>query len=209
LDRWSPRRPGRHVAFYVRARDVGEGFETSVEVDGRAVKVRFLSPAKQARRARRSELFLAGAVGACLIVVGAFATAITVRENAETRLASLEQIGTAKLRAAKAYDRLKVQTRALDAAGVRSSRLSNYLSDLAWATAAKAPSAHIDALHWQHGYMGLEVRGDTAPFGASDRTVIKSDRPIRPGLWLYGVAPAAQRAQHEAVSAPRVSSPPP
>ncbi|MDR3511015.1 MAG: hypothetical protein P4L73_05235 [Caulobacteraceae bacterium] len=203
LEAWTPGRPARHAAFYVRARDVGEGFETTVQVDGRHIKVSFLSPAEQARRARRSLMLFSVAAAAGLLLFVAVAAAIAGRVSTEARLSALEQTAAARVRAAKAYERLKVQTRLLNAAGARGSSLADYLADLAWATAAKAPAAHIDALHWQHGYMGVEVRGDAAPFAAPDRTVIKADRPIRPGLWLYGVAPAARGS---AVSAARPSA---
>jgi hypothetical protein len=194
LEAWSPGRPARHAAFYVRARDVGEGFETTVQVDGRAVKVSFLSPVEQARRARRSLIMISIAAATALLIFGAVAAAVGARASAEARLAGLEQTAAAQLRAARAYQRLKVQTRMLNAAGARGSSVSDYLADLAWASAAKAPDAHIDALHWQHGYMCVEVRGDVAPFAGGDRTVIKADKPIQPGLWLYGVAPVVRGA---------------
>lgn len=206
LDGWSPGRPGRYVAFYVRSRDVGDGFETTVTVDGRPVEVSFLPRAEQARRAQRSLTILLASAAAGLVIALALATAIGVHANIETRLADLEQQALARQRDATLEARQRAQARALNALGARGSSINDYLSDLAWATASKAPDAHIDALHWQHGYMGVEVRGSTAPFAAQDRTVIKADKPVRPGVWLWGVAPAGLHPS-PAAAAPVVAGP--
>jgi hypothetical protein len=73
---------------------------------------------------------------------------------------------------------------------------------MAWAGAAKAPAAHIDALHWERGYMAVEVRGDTPPFANPDRAVLKADKPSRPGVWLWGVEPAAAARPADPAPAP-------
>ena len=64
-------------------------------------------------------------------------------------------------------------------------------SDLAWASAAKSADAHIEVLHWQGGVMTLEAIGDRPPFEPDgDRRVERSKRPVRNGVWVWGVGPA-------------------
>jgi hypothetical protein len=192
LDNWSPGKPGRYVALYLRARDLGDGLETVVPVDGRSVRVRFHSKAEQRRLARRTAVMASGAVLVCFLVASAVASALAVHGTASDRLTAAEQTATARLHEARLNERLKAQTRILNTLSAKGATVGDYLKDLAWATAAKAPDAHIDALHWQHGYMGVEVRGDMPPFVAQDRAIIKSDKPVRTGVWLWGVAPAGR-----------------
>jgi hypothetical protein len=73
--------------------------------------------------------------------------------------------------------------------------MDDLVKSLAWASTAKAPQARIEGLHWDHGFMAAEVRGDEAPFQRLDRPVQKSARPARPGVWLWGVAPSEETAR--------------
>jgi hypothetical protein len=72
----------------------------------------------------------------------------------------------------------------------RGAPLRDVAADLAWASAAKAPDVRLEALHWRRGVMALEVRGGKPPFEAdSGRPVERSRRPLRPGVWVWGVGP--------------------
>ncbi|WP_423306981.1 hypothetical protein [Caulobacter sp. KR2-114] len=194
LEPWRPGRPARFAAFYARARDVGEALEEVVEVDGQARAVRFVSARVQARKAQGA-IALALLLGMLAASVGtAFAYALVARGADAERLESLTPAVAGKARLAKALDRQRRESRALENGGVRGLALSDYLSDLAWASAAKAPGARIDAVHWDHGLMAVEAHGDQPPFAAGDRQVTKVPKPIRPGLWLWGVEPAAHRS---------------
>jgi hypothetical protein len=192
LEPWSLGRPARYAVCYVRAREIGDRFDTTVVVDGRPIRVRLFSRIERQRQARTSAMVIAGALGAGLLVLGSLSSAVSTRAEAALKLAAAQQTVAVRLRQAETLDRLKDQTRALIAVHVRGQGLNDFLSDLAWASTTKNPSAHIDALHWERGLMGVQVRGDTPPFGQTDRAVIKADKPVRPGVWLWGVGPSGQ-----------------
>jgi hypothetical protein len=189
LEPWRPGQPARYATFYVRAQDVGDELSTTMQVDGRAIAIQFLSAAEQSRRARRLLIIALIAGGFAAVIVGAVTTALAGRAAGEQRLAGLEQLALTRLKQTEAENRLKAQTRALDRARIEGRRMSDLFKDLNWASGAKAPGAHIQALHWAHGTMAVEVRGDTAPFTQSDRAVFRVEKPLRPGVWLWGVTP--------------------
>lgn len=193
LDGWAPGRPARFAAFYVRAAEIGERLSTTVEVDGAPVDVQFVSE-RERRRQARTLLTGAGVAGGLAVVLAlALLCAVQARIQASARLDTLEQQADSRLRQAQKLAALKLQARALDAAGARGASLVQVLDDLAVVSAAKAPNAHIQAFHWDRGYMGVEVRGDAQPFAAIDRQVQRADKPVRPDVWLWGVAPPAGR----------------
>jgi hypothetical protein len=208
LDSWTLGRPARYAVFYVRAREIGDRFDTTVVVDGRSIRVRLFSSAERQRQARVSAIVLVGGISASLLVLGALTSALSTRSEATFKLAALQQTAAVRLRQAATLDRLKDQARGLTAAHVRGQSLNDFLNDLAWASAAKTPGAHIDTLHWERGLMGVEVRGDTPPFGQADRAVIKADKPVRPGVWLWGVGPAQARAKAPAPAAAALGAQP-
>jgi hypothetical protein len=190
LDTWSLGRPARYAACYVRAQEAGDDFETTVSVDGRSVRVRFLSMDVRARQAKRVGVIAAVAGLTALLVVAGLTSALSVRAETADRLANAEMLSARRLAKARAEAQLVAQTRLLDAAGVRHRGIGDLLEDIAWASSAKAPEAHIDSLHWERGYMAVEVRGDGPAFAQPDRAVLKADKQARPGVWLWGVEPA-------------------
>jgi hypothetical protein len=208
LDRWGFGRPARYAVCYVRSREVGDRFDTTVVVDGRPFRIQLFSNAEQRRRAQTSLMVLAGMIVVVLLIAAALVSAWSTRSQATLKLAAVQQAAAVRLHQAESLERLKDQTRGLNAAHVRGQSLNDFLNDLAWASAAKAPGAHIDTLHWERGLMGIEVRGDAPPFGQSDRAVIKVDKPVRPGVWLWGVGaagrtPPAVPVQSRAASGPQ------
>jgi hypothetical protein len=190
LEPWAPGRAGRHAAFYVRASEVGERLTVTPVIEGRTVSVSFLSFAEQTRRARRLGVIGLTAGVLVVLVLGGVSLALGARAKAEERLATVELQAARKLNQAEAVERLKHQSRALVAARLRGQGLDDFLRDLAWASSAKAAATRIEGVHWDHGFMAVEVRGDATPFERLDRAVQKSAKPARAGVWLWGVAPS-------------------
>jgi hypothetical protein len=188
LEGWRPGAAGRFAAFYVLARDLSGRLDAKVEVGDRTVAVSFLTPALQRDRAR-GVLIVLGTVGvAAVLATLSVGSAFLRRAEAEAALSALETRASGKLHAAELRQRLRDQSRALDGELGRGGSLREALGDLAWASAAKAPDAHIEGFHWQPGLLAVEVRGATAPFESSeDRTARKSPKPLRRGVWLWGV----------------------
>ena len=189
LDPWSPGRPSRYAVCYVRAQEAGETFEAQVEIDGRTITIPFLSTAERNRRARRLGGLAAIVAVTTLSLAWAVSTALTIRSDTDDRIAAADLRAAHRLRQAQEQARVHKEARLLDAAAGAHQGLADLLGDIAWTASTKAPDAHIDALHWEHGYIAVEVRGETAPFNNPDRAVLKAGKPIRPGVWLWGVGP--------------------
>lgn len=187
LDPWSLNRAVRYAAFYVRAEEASEDLVNAVDVNGRLVRVRFLSRAQRNRRARRLGFLAAVSSLAALAVSGSLTSALAVRRETTAQLDAVEKIASAKYRAAKAYDRERLLFQSLEKAGVSHQQLSDVLADLDWASRSKAPDARIEALHWDHGHFAVEVRGDGPPF-LPGRAMTKDAKPLRARTWLWGVA---------------------
>jgi hypothetical protein len=190
LEGWRPGGPGRFAAFYVLARDLSGRLETTVEVDGRDLSVTFLSADLQRQRVRwLASVGIASGVAAALLVF-TVGTALMRRAEAEAGLSALETRADGKLRAVQARERLKEQTRALDAQLNRGARLGDVLGAIAGASSAKSPDAHIEGFHWEPGLVAVEVRGTQAPFDVPrDQVLRKSAKPVRRGVWLWGLTP--------------------
>lgn len=190
LQRLTPWRPGassRWAVFYARIQDVGDRLSAALEVEGRPFRVTFVPLAEQARAARRG-IFVALGVGvACVMVVAAVLSALAARSAANDRLETVEQLAALHLGEAQKEARIRDQERALDAEGMRGRSLDTFLRDLAWVSTAKAPNARIQALHWDHGYTAVEVRGDEEPFTRVDRGVRRSNKVLGRDVRLWGV----------------------
>jgi len=189
ISSWAPGRPGRFAAFYVRAKEYRAPFETDVDVEGQLVRVAFGTSGEQVRRARQvaSVLVMLIAVGA--VAGTGIALALNVRRQGEMRLAATEALVTAKVAAIRTYRRQAAMSRTLQLAVGQARPVSSVVEDLAWVTAEKTPDARIAAVHWQGGVMAVEVRGEQPPFIAPDRRLERSAKPLRSGIWLWGVGP--------------------
>lgn len=187
IGRWAYRSPARFAAIYARQSDVGDGFSTTVELDGRLMTVTFPSARRQMARARQLLVVTTLATTATFLFIATGATIWSARSQAEQRLAALEQQAARKLLQAQAAERLSAQARALDAQGLRGTRAADVLGDLSWASTARRPDARVAAFHWEAGVVAVEARGEDSPFAASDRLVERSSAPVRPGTWLWGV----------------------
>lgn len=191
LDPWAPGKPARFAAFYVRAQEIGEQLSARPIVEGEPVAIEFLSRTARRRRSQRFIVLAAVAGLFTAILLGATLSAVSVRGRAAAELDDAEQLATLKLSQARAMQRLKEQSRVLDGAGLKGRSLEAFLSDLTWASLAKAPDAKILAMRWEHGLMAFEVKGDATPFTRLDRPVRKGERAAAGGNTLWGVGPAS------------------
>lgn len=189
LDPWSPGRPGRFAAVYLRIADVGAGLTVSPEVEGRVITVRFLSFAEQKRQATRALIGAVAIAGLLALIVGGIALALRARARTEVELAQGEATAARQLKKAEDLAQLKRQSRVLQAERLSGLQLGDLVQDLNWAASAKTPAAQFEGVHWDHGFMAVEVRGDAPAFFRLDRPVQKSVRPARAGVWLWGVSP--------------------
>ena len=188
LDPWFVGRSARYAAFYVRTHE-GANVESTVEVHGQPMRVRFLSAAERGRRVRGLAMLAGVTGGLALVFSAAVTTALSTHAETAERLDAVAQIAAAKVRVAKALERQRLTGLALDAVGVRRLGLKTVLGDLAWTSGAKTPGARIVAFHWDHGHIALEARGDEPPVVAGSRTLIRADKPVRPHVRLWGVEP--------------------
>lgn len=178
----------RFVAFYVRAADFTESFTAQALVDGETHKVRLDHPAERRRRsARMATLSLAGTV-LLLIVAGALTTALARRDRLSQTLDAAEQQASAKLRQAQIINRRTREATLLEAASRQDTTVDTVIADLNWAAANLAPEARVQAFHWQGGALALESLGPTAPILGGDRALLRSSKPIRPGVWAWATA---------------------
>jgi hypothetical protein len=198
LQGWRPGAPGRFVAAYVRRADVGDGLAASEAFEGRDLQFEFIPPGRRQALARRFVLAAAAAGAASLVLAVAVATALQGRGETAARLAGLEQTLDRQQRqqAARAY--LASRDQLLASAGMAAQQPSRVLSDLAWMAQNRVEGVNLEAVLWEPGLVAAEVRGDQAPFQATDRALRRADRPIRPGVSLWGVidtGPAGQAAR--------------
>jgi len=178
LTPWRPVQTARFAACYVRIAEIAERFETQVEVEGRPVPVVFEPPESLARRARRSLLVGAGAAVVVALLFVSIAGALLARAQGEEQLAALEHDAAMKLQRAEAAQSFRRQSTAL-AAAAPGELVSAPLADLAWAMAARAPDARIEAWRWDHGVSRVEARGEASPFADSHRAVTREGA----GVW--------------------------
>jgi hypothetical protein len=198
---WAPGRPGRYAVFYLRAREFHAPFETTVEVDGQPLPVRFGTPARDAARVK-----LAGLALILLVLTGAVLGASTllalrVREAANVRLEAAEQMATSRLRMAEAFSKRTNDTQDLRALVGSARPLSDVISDLTWVATSRTAEARIVGVHWDRSLLAVEARGDQPPLLAVDRPLRRSDRPLRPGVWLWAVGGRRPDGEPRPVSA--------
>ncbi len=184
---WSPGQPGRFAAFYIRRSDYRSPFETVVDVDGEAFRVAFGANAPDLRRLR--SLVVAGALMTVMLGLVALGvgTALTARADVDGRLDVLARQAAARAREGRQIQAQLQVGVALARAEGRAGLSSDVLDDLDWLSHARTAEVQILAVHWDHGLLAVESRGEATPIAATDRDVVRSPRPIKPGVWLWGV----------------------
>jgi len=193
LGPWRRGVPGRFAAVYVRRDEVGERLEVPVHLDGAEASVSFLSPAEQRRRyGGLMAVVIAAAAATFMIAVGA-GMALDRRAATEAELQRLEQQANTKAVQVRRGAALAAQNRAIAIEQLDGRSVGDLLADLDWLSAAKAPDARVRAVHWDHGYLALEAKGDASPLLPSNREVRRAERPVEQGVWLWGVEEADDR----------------
>jgi hypothetical protein len=178
LESWRPSHPSRFAAFYIRRTDYRGPFETVVNVDGTSISVAF-GGKKPSLTALRPALFAGLCAAVVLALVGlTVSMTLSARQEADMRQAQQQQAQNA---VSVAIDRARGQ--ALRPAGV--------IEDLDWLARSRVADAQILAIHWDHGLLAIESRGEAPPLTASDRQLVRSPRHLRPGIWLWGMRPLA------------------
>lgn len=187
LGRWAVGQPGRYAAFYVRAREFREPFETTVDVDGQAVKVRFGAAGADMQRLRGLAAAVVLVVLAGAVLGAGVMLALGARSEATAQLEADEQLAASRLKMAQAYRDRSNQARDLRVAVGRARPLADVMADLTWVATSKTPEARIVGVHWEDGLLAVEARGEQPPFLAVDRPIERSAKPLRPGVWLWAV----------------------
>lgn len=205
LEGWRPGFAARFAAFYVLARDVDGRLETHAQVDGKDVRVVFESADEAARRAKRLGLIGLAAGAVAFLIVLAVGLALSRRAELEAGLATAEQKAVVKLKGVSGKARLKAQAQALRAWPEKGAPVAEVLADIAWVSGAKSGAIEIEGAHWDRGYLAIEARSAKPPivvFG--DQTLERSAKPIRQGVWLWGVQ---RQVLKSSVDAPVVALP--
>lgn len=189
LDRWKPGAPGRYAAIYARRDDVREGLTAVADLDGRAIAVQFPTPGKRQEQARRLALVGTLAGIAAFLLVSTAISVFAARARASAELEALELTTARRLEQVRVQKSLQAQSQAISQAGLTQRRASRVLNDLAWASRNKAADADVEGFVWEGDIFAVEARSDASPFAATaDRKVERSNSPVRPGVWLWGVS---------------------
>lgn len=189
LGTWAFGQPARYAVFYMRLREFKRPFETTLEVDGQPVKVMFGTAEAKVRQARTAGFLGAICVASVAIAAGGVTFALSARDEGLARLEAAEQRATAKARVARMTRQRADQAEMLRRQVGSARPVAEVVADLAWAGGVRAPDARIVAIHWDHGLLALEARGETAPILVSNGTLQRSPEPLRKGVWLWGVSP--------------------
>lgn len=189
LEPWAPGRAGRYAVFYIRRRDYTGPFETLVDVDGQALRVAFGKTARAPAQQGPSVSFVAtlGAIAAIALAAGGGWMAFQARSENEAELARLEQQAAAKLRLARKAQQQRDLVRDLALVRNDAARPEDVLAEIAWINRARSPEARLVGFHWDHGLIALESRGEAAPVTVTGGRLERSPKPLRPGVWLWGV----------------------
>jgi hypothetical protein len=188
LDPWRPGKPVRYAAVYARAEEARQGLVAAASVGDREITVRFTPPAERARQARTAALLALAAAAAVVVVAALAGTVAARRADLAAALDEVQTRSAAKLREAARLTGSKREAVLLGDARLQGRRLQDVVADLDWAARAKAPDAHIEAFHWDHGFLAVEADGQAPPFATTDHPLQRSRTPIRPGVWLWGVS---------------------
>jgi hypothetical protein len=196
-------RVARFVAFYVRTVDFQQSIVTDLQVDGETVRLRMPHPSEERQRSATAALI--GGLTAFVVVAcaAAISGAASQRDSLTQGVETAERQASSRLRVAQNAHRRAKEAAALAAASRNDHTISEVLADMSWVAANRAPGSRIQAFHWEGGALALEASGSNPPIDAWDRPLIRSARPLRPGVWAW--AAAKPRALKPAVAAPVAS----
>lgn len=191
MEPWAPGQSARYAVFYIRRRDYTGPFETLVDVDGQSTRVAFgktgrAAAAKQGRSA--GFVVTLGVVAALGLASTGGWMAFQARAENEAELSRLEQQAAAKLRLARKAQHQRDVVRDLALVRNGAARPEEVLAEIAWVGRARTPDARLVGFHWDHGLLALEARGEAAPVTLTGGRLERSPKPLRPGVWLWGVS---------------------
>jgi hypothetical protein len=192
LGRWSHGAKGKFAALYVKTEDIGSDFTASIVVEGRKLNVDFRSKAQMQAQARRTAVLGVAVGSAVLLGVVVVLVAAAARHRADEKLDTLERLTRRQAQQAQTQNRLKRQNAALNGVADRGEPVAAVLEDLAQVSKSRLTATPLEGFHWRPEAIGVEVRGDGAPFAAGEAERLA--KPLRPGVWLWardrGPAPA-------------------
>ena len=178
LDPWRRGQAARFAATYVRAAGVTRSLFPGGPNLSKAIAT---SPLRQALP--HAALWLV----ALLLTGLALVTGFHRRQDGEDTLAALERRAGLQVRAAHQLVRRKADARLLDEMQARQRSSEQVLRDLAWLSQHRRGDVAVEGFHWKEGIAALEVASPNSPFQDVDRRVERAGRPVRPGVWLWGV----------------------
>lgn len=189
LEGWRPGTAGRFAAFYVLASEVDGRLDASAEVDGKTVSVTFVTGSARVAKAGQAVLRGAAIVGVAMLLAWSLGVALTRRAETAATVQLVEQRASSKLKRVETARRGQDLDRLLSLQLQRGTSMRVVLDDLTWLSNAKAPDARIESIHWEPGLMAVGAKGEASPVQpAADRAVRRAARPLRPGVWLWGVS---------------------
>lgn len=181
---WGNGKAGSFAAFYVKTEALGGGFRTSKVIDGRTIAVEFKSRAQARAEGRLLAVFVGVGGGAAVALLTAIIAAVAIRHAGDRRLDDLARRSIHELRQAQITSALKRQNAALRGVDNSGAYVGEVLEDLAWASRTRRPDVPLEGFHWRPAGFGVEVHGKEAqPF--ADTRVLRADRPLRSGVWLW------------------------
>lgn len=183
-------RASRFAAFYVRAADFTESFVSDLQVDGETLRLRMTHPADERRRSKIVGAIAATAAVLLTVLTVSIVSATSHRTRLSETLETAERQANSRLRAAQGLNRRWRQATTLEAASRGDFPVDRLIADLNWASANRTPGTRIDAFHWERGVLAVEAAGAAPPIEAWDRPLIRSSKPIRPGVWAWAAGQA-------------------
>jgi hypothetical protein len=196
-------RAGRFAAFYVRASDFTESFTSDVQVDGETFSLRMTHPSDERRQSRLAAIIGASASVLLVVLTAAILNASSQRAQLSQSLDTAERQASSRLRAAQGLHRRWSQATTLQAVSREDFSVSRVIADLNWVSANRTAGTRIEAFHWERGVLAVESAGAAPPVEAWDRPLIRSARPVRPGVWAW--AALAAKPANSGVGAPVAS----
>ncbi len=187
---WRPGQPGRFAAVYLKGAAPEISCTAEILVEGRALKIAFISDATRRRQIKEQAVALVAFAGPAALFILALSGSIAVRSDRELRLQALEAKAARAELFTKRLAKERAEARLFSHSGLADHTLKEAQADLSWLARNRNLAAHVQAIHWEGGLMTITARGDTPPLRSSERELRRSAKPLQPGLWLWGVGPA-------------------
>ena len=188
---WQPARPASFTIIYTRADPARAGRKGLGRGPVRDLLTALLpGPSFTSQRIKPAYIVTLAYVAAALLFAFALSLAWQSRLDTAAELDQLQQRSTAAKHAALEVLGVQCQSQALLALGVRTQSPGRVLADMAWVSHHLAPNVAVVGFHWRSGVAAVEVVGTASAFVQGDRGVQRASKPLRQGVWLWGVEPA-------------------